>query len=71
MNKILQEESFGINSVNSKKTPKIMYNNPIEIKTETTTSVLCDADVGVHREGFMVPNVLSSDLNLFVHTHRY
>lgn len=45
-----------------------MYNNPVEIKTETS-SVLYDAGVGVHGEGFMAPNVLSSDFNLFVHVH--
>lgn len=45
-----------------------MWNNPVEIKTETT-SVLCDADVGVYGEGLTVPNVLSSDFNLLVHSH--
>lgn len=45
-----------------------MWNNPVEIKTETT-SVLCDADVGVHGAGLTVPNVLRSDFNLFVHSY--
>lgn len=48
-----------------------MCNNPVEIKTETRSSVLCDAGVRVHGEGFMVPSVLSSDFNLLVHTYHY
>lgn len=49
-----------------------MYNNSVEKKTETATSVVCDAGVGAHREGFTVPNVLKSDfVNLFVYTHTH
>lgn len=49
-----------------------MYNNSLEKKTETATSVLCDAGVGAHGEGFKIPNVLRGDfVNLFVYTHRH
>lgn len=34
-----------------------MYNSPVEIKTETTIHELHDGGVGVHGEGFTVPNV--------------
>lgn len=49
-----------------------MYNNSVEKKTETATSVLCDAGVEAHGEGFTIPNVLRGDfVNLFVYTHTH